>query len=55
MMAVGDVDPARVVATLRQALDQLTRISTDRASLEEALKVRTTASLHQKQKTKQNK
>jgi len=39
MMAVGEVDPATVVATLRQALDQLTRLSADRASLEEALKV----------------
>ena len=39
MVAVGDADPAVTVATLRQALEALTRLSADRAGLEEALKV----------------
>ncbi len=39
MVAVGDGDPAVVVATLRQALEALTRLSAERAGLEEALKV----------------
>lgn len=38
MMAVGEGDPGVVVATLRQALEALTRLSNERASLEEALK-----------------
>ena len=39
MVAVGDADPAVAVATLRQALEALTRVSAERAGLEEALKV----------------
>lgn len=39
MVAVGDADPATIVATLRHALESLTQLSTERASLEEALKV----------------
>lgn len=39
MVAVAEGDPAVVVATLRQALDALTRLSAERAALEEALKV----------------
>eukprot|EP00208_Stichococcus_sp_RCC1054_P002835 CAMPEP_0206140322 /NCGR_PEP_ID=MMETSP1473-20131121/9097_1 /ASSEMBLY_ACC=CAM_ASM_001109 /TAXON_ID=1461547 /ORGANISM="Stichococcus sp, Strain RCC1054" /LENGTH=740 /DNA_ID=CAMNT_0053534441 /DNA_START=308 /DNA_END=2527 /DNA_ORIENTATION=- len=38
MVAVAEGDPAVVVATLRQALDALTRLSAERAALEEALK-----------------
>ena len=40
MVAVGEGDPGVVVATLRQALEALSRLSNERASLEEALKVR---------------
>ena len=39
MVAVGEGDPGVVVATLRQALEALSRLSNERASLEEALKV----------------
>ncbi len=39
MVAVAEGDPAVVVATLRQALEALSRLSADRAALEEALKV----------------
>ena len=39
MVAVGDANPALAVATLRQALEALTRLSAERAGLEEALKV----------------
>ena len=39
MVAVGDADPAVTVATLRQALEAVTRLSAERAGLEEALKV----------------
>ena len=39
MVAVAEGDPAVVVATLRQALEALARLSADRAALEEALKV----------------
>lgn len=39
MVAVGEGDPGVVVATLRQALEALGRLSNERASLEEALKV----------------
>lgn len=40
MVAVGDADPGVVVATLRQALEALSRLSNERAALEEALGVR---------------
>ena len=40
MVAMGEADPASIVATLRHALDSLTQLSSERASLEEALKVR---------------
>jgi len=40
MVAVGDADPGVVVATLRQALEALSRLSNERAALEEALRVR---------------
>ena len=39
MVAVGDADPAVTVATLRQALEAVARLSAERAGLEEALKV----------------
>lgn len=43
MVAVGEADPASIVATLRHALESLTQLSAERASLEEALKVRASA------------
>jgi lambda repressor-like predicted transcriptional regulator len=39
MVTVGDMEPATIVATLRQALEALNRLSAERAGLEEALKV----------------
>ena len=39
MVSVGEVEPAAVVATLRSALDAIGRLSSERAALEEALKV----------------
>ena len=39
MVSVGEVEPAAVVATLRQALDAIGRLSAERAGVEEALKV----------------
>lgn len=38
-MNVGSVEPATVVATLRQALAAVEKLSSERAGLEEALKV----------------
>ena len=39
MVSVGEVEPAAVVGTLRQALDAIGRLSAERAGVEEALKV----------------
>ena len=36
MVSVGDVEPAVVVTTLRQALDAINGLSNERASLEQA-------------------
>lgn len=46
MVAVGEADPATIVATLRHALDSLTQLSSERASLEEAIKVSNSALEH---------
>jgi hypothetical protein len=40
MLSVDNMEPAAAVATLRQALEGLSALSTQRAALEEALKVR---------------
>ncbi|KAK9820581.1 hypothetical protein WJX72_011897 [[Myrmecia] bisecta] len=39
MVSMGDVEPSVVVTTLRQGLEALNQLSTERAGLEEALKV----------------
>lgn len=39
MLSVDNMEPAAAVATLRRALDGLSTLSTQRAALEEALKV----------------
>lgn len=40
MLSVDNMEPAAAVATLRRALDGLSTLGTQRAALEEALKVR---------------
>ena len=40
MVNVGSEEPAQIVTKLRQALDAVNRLSSERAALEEALKVR---------------
>ena len=39
MVNVGSEEPAQIVTKLRQALDAVNRLSSERAALEEALKV----------------
>lgn len=39
MVSTGDVEPAMIVNKLRQALSSINELSSERASLEEALKV----------------
>lgn len=39
MLSVDNMEPAAAVATLRRALDGLNTLGTQRAALEEALKV----------------
>ena len=41
MVNVGSEEPAQIVTKLRQALDAVSRLSSERAALEEALKVST--------------
>ena len=40
MVSTGSEEPATIVTKLRQALDAIGRLSSERAALEEALKVR---------------
>ena len=40
MVNVGNEEPAAIVTKLRQALDAVSRLSSERAAIEEALKVR---------------
>lgn len=40
MVNVGPEEPAQIVTKLRQALEAINRLSSERAALEEALKVR---------------
>ena len=39
MVSTGSEEPATIVTKLRQALDAIGRLSSERAALEEALKV----------------